>query len=414
MLPITIELSKNVIEKINNNVYYIIDLFLTDCEAWDYETFLIEIFPPFCVRNSIDACQNIVFELMDMTRDSYKREYLKPIYEYALFMLIEWWVEVTAEMEGDLLERISLEDIDDDTNFGVDNEDDFDVLEYLNDVNNYKAILFEDFDFLEIPQFFDQYKEHPQVCEKTFSIDLNEYTDLMPDDIKEQYEQLRRENESMLEKDSFIDDETYIIKSVHNILQLYERRSRFFSKQCLEVDFSDFIHDSLKQLFLEKGLYIEREARAGYSKVEIGELDFYLYRYENGTYKQIAVGENKEWGNFENSIKQLIGYMDRNTLFGFTIIYNKTTHIGTILKSRLNILKRFSVNNEFGIVEDIEEVEGLYNVLKTKHENPEHKGTYFNLYHLIYNAYSPERELAAKEGRRNRKKKKESDFDNPK
>lgn len=411
MLPITIELSKNVIEKINNNVYYMIDLLLTDCKAWDYETFLIEIFPPFCVRNSIDTCKNIVFELKEMTRDSYKREYLKPIYEYALFMLIEWWVEATAEMEGDLLEQISLEDIDAETTFVGDDENDFNVLDYLNDVDNYKAILFEDFDFLDIPQFFEQYKENPQVCEKIFNIDLDEYMDLMPDDIKEQYEQLRQENTLMLEKDSFIDDETYIIRSVYNLLQLYERRARFFNKQCSEVDFSDSIHDSLKQLFLEKGLHIEREARAGYSEVEIGELDFYLYRYENGTYKQIAVGENKEWGNFENSIKQLIGYMNRNTLFGFTIIYNKTTHIGTILKSRLNVLKRFSVNNEFGIVGVIDEVEGLNNVLKTKHENPEHNGTYFNLYHLIYNAFSPERELAAKEGR-NRKKKKESNSGN--
>ncbi|MBR0597485.1 hypothetical protein KCX82_06360 [Clostridiales bacterium BAD-6] len=404
MLPITIELSKNVIEKINNNVYYMIDLLLTDCEAWDYETFLIEIFPPFCVRNSIDVCKNIVFELKEMTRDSYKREYLKPIYGYALFMLIEWWVEVTAEMEGDLLEQISLEDIDAETTFVVDDEDDFDVLDYLNDVDNYKAILFEDFDFLDIPQFFEQYKENPQVCEKIFSIDLDEYTDLMPDDIKEQYEQLRQENASMLEKDSFIDNETYIIRSVYNLLQLYERRSRFFNKQCSEVDFSDSIHDSLKQLFLEKGLYIEREARAGYSKVGIGELDFYLYKYENGIYKPIAVGENKEWGNFEKSIKQLIGYMDSNILFGFTIIYNKSTRIGSILKSRLNTLKSFNINNDFRIIGDIEEVEGFNNVLKTKHENPEHKGTYFYLYHFIYNAYRPERELAAKEARTRKKK----------
>jgi hypothetical protein len=93
-----------------------IDLFLTDCEALDYfETFLIEIFPPFCIRNNIDDCKNIVFELKEMTRDSYKREYLKPMYEYALFMLIEWWNEVTAEMEVDLLEKIYLEGVDADT-----------------------------------------------------------------------------------------------------------------------------------------------------------------------------------------------------------------------------------------------------------------------------------------------------------
>jgi hypothetical protein len=83
--------------------------------------------------------------------------------------------------------------------FAADDEDDFDMLEYLNDVNNYKAIFFEDFDFLDIPQFFEQYKTNPQACEKFFHISLDEYTDLMLNDIKEQYELLRPQNASMLE-----------------------------------------------------------------------------------------------------------------------------------------------------------------------------------------------------------------------
>ncbi|WP_411682918.1 hypothetical protein [Clostridium thailandense] len=48
--------------------------------------------------------------------------------------------------------------------------------------------------------------------------------------------------------------------------------------------------------------------------------------------KTIAIGENKEWGNFERQLKQLLGYMTLDTMFGFTIILNKNVSLDTVLK----------------------------------------------------------------------------------
>ncbi len=58
----------------------------------------------------------------------------------------------------------------------------------------------------------------------------------------------------------------------------------------------------------------------------------YIYIYEKSVLKTIAIGENKEWGNFERQLKQLLGYMTLDTMFGFTIILNKNVSLDTVLK----------------------------------------------------------------------------------
>lgn len=43
----------------------------------------------------------------------------------------------------------------------------------------------------------------------------------------------------------------------------------------------------------------------------------------------------------------------------------------------------------------IKEVEGMTDVLITTYDNPECKGTYFKIYHFIFNIYRPERKKSA-------------------
>ena len=171
-------------------------------------------------------------------------------------------------------------------------------------------------------------------------------------------------------------------------------------EKCNEVDLSDNIRNGLFLLFKSVGLDIEREARAGYALEDLGELDFYIYCYEKGIYKQIAIGENKKWGAYRDSLGQLLGYMDHNTKFGFTIIYNKDTHLNTVIEGRKKILQEFNVDGNFRIIGEIEELKDMTDVLRTCHENPEIPGTYFYLYHYIFNVCKDERARAAKSGRR--------------
>ena len=169
---------------------------------------------------------------------------------------------------------------------------------------------------------------------------------------------------------------------------------------------SDNIRNGFFLLFKKEGLDIEREARAGYAVSDLGELDFYIYSYRDGIYRQVAIGENKQWGEYNDSIGQLLGYMDNNTQFGFTIIYNKDTRLNTVLNGRKRILQEFEIEGDFKVVGEIEEVEGMTDVLRTSHENPEKPGNYFYLYHFVFNVCKPERKRSANISRKRTRKKK--------
>lgn len=97
--------------------------------------------------------------------------------------------------------------------------------------------------------------------------------------------------------------------------------------------------------------------------------------------------------------------MDSDTKFGFTIIYNTETNLKTVLDGRKRILQGYNIDGKFKIIGEIKEVEDMADVLCTCHENPEKDGSYFYLYHFVFNVCKPERKKAADEGRKRTKKK---------
>jgi hypothetical protein len=50
MIKLPYNVSKHIAKKVNYHIYSIINLFLFSCEGLDYETFLLEVFPPFYYR----------------------------------------------------------------------------------------------------------------------------------------------------------------------------------------------------------------------------------------------------------------------------------------------------------------------------------------------------------------------------
>lgn len=277
-----------------------------------------------------------------------------------------------------------------------------DMYKTVNDIESYFDFLFEDWDFLDVDKIYEIYKKEPKMVERFLHIDISQYIELMPKDIREEYRKISRielENDKIKEN-----QEQYIVRSIYNYLLLESDRALKYEK-CDETDLSDSIRNGLFQLFKEHGIAIDRENRCGYAISDLGELDFYIHSYKDGIYKKLAIGENKKWGEYENSIGQLLGYMDCDTEFGFTIIYNQDTQLKTVLDGRKRILKQFNINGAFRVVGQIEEVEGLTDVLKTCHENPEKPGTYFYLYHFIFNIYKPDRKKAAIVSRKRANKK---------
>ncbi|MBO0581602.1 hypothetical protein EXQ44_05685 [Clostridium botulinum] len=95
--------------------------------------------------------------------------------------------------------------------------------------------------------------------------------------------------------------------------------------------------------------------------------------------------------------------MKCDTKFGFTILFNKTINLDTLIKSRNKILKEFFVEKDdkkyFEVIGDITKLKEMKNVVVTLHKNPE-DNTYFEIYHFIVNAKLDEREETAKQARK--------------
>lgn len=201
------------------------------------------------------------------------------------------------------------------------------------------------------------------------------------------------------------DNEKLIVKEIFYAIEQKRLGSYRLSKYS-ENEMSDELKNVLQASLKHNGIIIEREAPAGYSLKNSGEIDFFVY--SSNTSNIYAVGENKEWTpqKFQNQLKQLLGYAKANRGFCFTIIFDKTTKLATVLEERLKILTNFKVEdngiNYFELTDPIYEVhnfiDNVKDVLLTFHQNPE-DGTPLRIYHFIIDANEQERKIAALQAR---------------
>lgn len=393
MIKADTKISESILEKVNQNIYFLLEYFIEMCKGSNYENILEEIFPAHYVRKSRDKCIEVIDELKEYTEDTYLHT-LNPIQQYALFYLIEWWQEVT---ECELDQKVDEKEIQ--------TEDDRYIAQNINDIDYYKSFLFYDWDFLEegLSAHLEFYKIYGPAYEEMVDINLEDYLEIMPDDKKEEYYKAKIKFKSNIEADNEeMKLEQLIVKQIYNAIKSRENDPRRLHLTN-ETQLSDDIRDIVREKLYDNNIIFEREMPSGFAKAGIGECDFYISTYQNGIYKTLAIGENKEWGKFESQLKQLIGYMTKDVKFGFTIIFNKSVQANTALSKRIEILKNFYVekNGEkyFQVVDGIFEHKDMKDVLLTRHENPEKKGTYFRIYHFIINANPIEREESALQAR---------------
>ncbi|TQK62032.1 hypothetical protein FB479_106115 [Brevibacillus sp. AG162] len=388
MLTTNFEASENINKKINYNIYLIFELFFECCNGLDYDTFIQEIFPSHFYRENRQRCINILVELQEFTVDSFEHV-LPPIYEYALYNIFDWWLDVT---DVDFNTEISSSEIL--------NDDDEYLAKHINNIAEYKYFMFDDHDFLNVPLYVKAYQQNPEFVINFLHIDIEEYSDLMPDDIRKSLKIDVHKYRNKIATD--YNEESTIVKMIYSSTKLKER-DPIRLMETSETQLSDDIAHVLFMKLSDIGLIISREMPSGFANKVIGELDFCIYSNNDNVFRLVAVGENKEWKNYGDQFKQLLGYMDKYVNFGFIILFNKSTRLSTVLEKRKTLLQNFYVEIEgekhFETEQIIESPDGMNDVIVTIHSNPEN-GSIFRIYHFIVNAYLPERKETAKQARK--------------
>ncbi len=354
----------------------------------ELQEFVENYFPEYLCRENPQKCMNVLIELKEWTLDFYLHE-LTCLHEYALFKIFNSYFESFEDAEEHIQKnernvfKFNIENIEEYT------EEEKSVIKLLNNRDFYEENLFEDWDFLSIDNIIFLYQtESPQF--KKIGVDLSYYLEIMPKDIRKKVEE------------SFTiqvnKDEEMIIKRIKSAIKLRERYpTRLYEMS--EDELNDDIKDMLCIQFEEMGCIIEREARGGYSNKNVGENDFYIYKIENGSIYELALGESKIWNNFEKQVKQLIGYMNENIMFGFTITFNKTQELNKVKEKQIEILEKMKSNKKLNIKSIMLDNDIIISI----HINPENNKEY-RIYHLIANAYHPDRKKIATESRRTKNK----------
>ncbi|WP_145412720.1 hypothetical protein [Paenibacillus xylanexedens] len=149
------------------------------------------------------------------------------------------------------------------------------MLNSKKNINDLIGLIFEDVDFLDVSILYQMYLTNPGNFEKKFNVDLDDYIDLMPADIQENYKKIRNTDLSIYSSDSSLvriqtkEEFIGIIRGVmerfnHYVIQrklykLINNKKRTFSEDEVQILFDFFI-----DLYLEKyDLDISREPNTG-------------------------------------------------------------------------------------------------------------------------------------------------------
>lgn len=275
----------NVTKYVNKNVECIIRVLLDFLE--DNNDFTPEDFLPYNnLRIDNAVWSEMVYDLYDIIRSDVIREYVKPKYEFLLYVILQWWEDCTDDPD-DLIDN-KLDDnlaakiketytAEDGGNY---------VLNAITDFEEYYYILFADHDFLpgSLERLIIIYIRSPERFKMLFpDLDLNEYQDLMPKDLREQFEELNRNPSESIK---IIKKEVCEDTLLQDLIFCCEKlQANFTFKNSLENHRNDYIRDLLDAM----GYLGNRDqTRLGTSSAgkEAGEVDI-LVRKDNRPFSVI-------------------------------------------------------------------------------------------------------------------------------
>jgi hypothetical protein len=359
------------------------------------------LLPRDYVNRRPQECRNLIDELYEMVSSAVMRDWIKPKYEYLLFSIIGYWEDMcedTSEMLIPMpLDEQLLNEIKNEPRYIADDGVNT-ILEILQDFDSYYDICFFDHDFLpdNLSNMIRMYVIRPDIFQRFYpDVDLDDYLDLMPVDLREFYLEKNLENITSFSVSE--DIEMAIVFEIYKTIQRFQKRVVDFEKRT-EVEISNDICDAIaSSLNAKYGLHVSREAPMGRALVALGETDLYIYKEDRDSTEDYAIVENKFIDNFLQQYKQLLGYLNHYFRFGITISINNKYPLADAMKKIVNSLE--SIDDKDFPITSINAIDSFPYVVKSNHIIPEDKTRQMPVYHMVFQLYDIERKRIAREAR---------------
>lgn len=313
------KLDKDVTKYVNDNVKCIIRVLLDYLE--DNNDFAPEDFLPynnFRIDNALWT--EMVYDLYDIVRSDVVRECVKPVYEYLLYVILQWWEDcadsfgelIPYGLDDNLAQRIK-------EAYVLENRYNY-ILEAITNFDEYYYILFADHDFLpdSLERLVTIYIRNPKRFEELFGdVDLRDYRVLMPKDLQEQFDNLINSQDTPNEK-------VLEAKLLEDILFCCERvQSRKIYNAATENNINDQIRGLLRAMRYDA----RDQTRQGTSSKgkEAGEVDI-LISEDNSPCAIIEALVLKccDEAYISEHIDKIYNYDTRGNDFNFIISYVRT------------------------------------------------------------------------------------------
>lgn len=310
---------------VNSNVECIIRVLidlLEDNNDFDADDFL----PYNNLRIQNEQWVEMVYDLYDIVRSDVIRHYIKPKYEYLLYVILQWWEDCSDSAEELLPQKLDCT-LSAQIQSVYTGEDGFNgVLKSITNFDDYYYILFADHDFL--PRSLENltviYLNNPLFFNEFFAgIDLKEYQELMPKDLQEQFIEISGTLDKV-KKTTFREEDL-----LNSLLFCCERIQSNHSFK----DFSeDSLNDIVRDLLDAQNYNVRDQTRQGTSSsgIQSGEVDI-LIRKDGLPY---AVFEALKLSSVDTAyisehIDKIYNYDTSGNTCNFIVSYVKTKNFGT-------------------------------------------------------------------------------------
>lgn len=370
------DLERKITKYVNKNLECIIRVLLDFLE--DNNGFTSEDFLPYNnLKIDNKTWIEMVYDLYDIVRSDVIRNYIKPKYEFLLYAILQWWDDCNDNPD-DLLEKLDSGLMDEIQKTYSSEEGDNYVLNAITEFEEYYYILFADHDFLpsNLERLLIIYLRNPERFKMYFpDINLEEYRELMPQDLREQFEELSYGSSEPRKKDL---SETNLLQDLLYCSTKLQANHKY--KNSLEDEMNDYMRDLLDAM----GYDVRGQTRQGSSNTgkQAGEVDI-LVRIENFPYSIIEALKlsSIDKAYIAEHIDKIYKYDTHGHRCNFIISYVNIGNFRKFWESYLLFIKKYNYPHKlvsYSVPQDNQYAELKWAITELKRND-----TVTKLYHIV-------------------------------